>query len=365
VINDKDFNQSLAERRSRREHRQLPKRYRDTLPEPPAAFPPVLFPECAQPESVSSAVISPVSSSSQQPSAVLSQVGRLLRSAPNVFGLFRQYHAIRFPDHDPDENITSDDLVDSSPDISSNCPVNSYYPYPNEWSFLLGEWYWNDGVKKSQSSFQNLIKIVGHPSFRPEDVAGQNWRRINAQLSGDRGSRSNEEDDWEDEEGRGGWIKSPIKITVPFQKTMLHPGPKEFDAGILHHRKLVPVIREKITRPSSHPHFHFEPYEIFWQTSENADPVRVHGELYTSKVFIDAHRNLQDSPGEPGCDLQRVVVGLMFASDGTHLTAFSNAKLWPVYLWMGNESKNRRSKPSCETFEHIAYLETVGSIGFV
>ena len=140
---------------------------------------------------------------------------------------------------------------------------------------------------------------------------------------------------------------------------MLHPGAKEFDVGILHHRKLVSVIREKITQTSSHPHLHFEPYEMFWQPNEHIKPVRVHGELYTSEAFLETHRQLQESPGEPGCDLQRVVVGLMFASDGTHLTAFSDNKLWPVYLAIGNESKYRRSKPSCEAFEHIAYFETV------
>ena len=80
-----------------------------------------------------------------------------------------------------------------------------------------------------------------------------------------------------------------------------------------------------------------------------------------SEAFIEAHHDLQDSPGEPGCDLQKVIVSLMFASDGTHLTTFSNAKLWPVYLAFGNELKDRRSKPTCEAFEHIAYLETVGS----
>jgi hypothetical protein len=32
----KDLNQSLAERRTRREHRLFPKRYRDIVPEPPA-----------------------------------------------------------------------------------------------------------------------------------------------------------------------------------------------------------------------------------------------------------------------------------------------------------------------------------------
>ena len=35
-----DLDCSLAQRRGRREHRQLPKRYRDVLPEPPAALPP-------------------------------------------------------------------------------------------------------------------------------------------------------------------------------------------------------------------------------------------------------------------------------------------------------------------------------------
>jgi hypothetical protein len=51
----------------------------------------------------------------------------------------------------------------------------------------------------------------------------------------------------------------------------------------------------------------------------------------------------------------------MFASDVTNLTAFSDAKLWPVYLAIGNESKYRRSKPSCQAFEHIAYFETVST----
>ena len=76
-------------------------------------------------------------------------------------------------------------------------------------------------------------------------------------------------------------------------------------------------------------------------------------------MFIQAHCELQDSPGEPGCDLQRVVLGLMFASDGTQLTSFSTAKLWPVYAMIGNKSKDWRLKPSCHAFEHVACLEMV------
>ena len=68
---------------------------------------------------------------------------------------------------------------------------------------------------------------------------------------------------------------------------------KEFSAGILHHRKLTSVIREEITR--SFIHLHLEPYELFWQSSDAAKPVRVHGELYTFKAFLEAHCELQDA----------------------------------------------------------------------
>jgi hypothetical protein len=49
----------------------------------------------------------------------------------------------------------------------------------------------------------------------------------------------------------------------------------------------------------------------------------------------------------------------MFWSDATHLTNFRNAKLWPLYMFFGNESKYRRCKLSCNACEHVAYFETV------
>jgi hypothetical protein len=346
-----DIDQSLAERRGRREHRQLPKRYRDIPPDPPAALPAQLQP--SPPPHIEPMVTS---------SPILAPVRKIMKSTCNIFGLFRQYYATHFPEHDPDENLTPEDLMDTSPDILTS-PIDAYHPYPNRSSFLLGEWHWNNGAKNSQSSFKNLLEIVGQPDFRPEDVAAVNWKCIDAQLGGEPRDDDDEEDEdgWEDDSIGGDWVKTPIKINVPFHKRTLHPGQEEFDAGILYHRKLVSVIREKISSPSSFRHLHFEPYELFYQPDEACEPVRVHGELYSSKAFIDAHRDLQDLPGEPGCKLPRVIVGLMFASDGTQLTMFSNNKLWPVYLAIGNESKYRRTKPSCQAFEHVAYFETVGT----
>jgi hypothetical protein len=360
AMESEDVDQPLLKRRRRRENRQLPKRYRDVLPQPAEALPPTpQSPQnAAHPEPVTLPPTHEVVPTAL-PSAP-TRVSKILNSARNIFGLFRQYHATRFPEHDPDVNTASDDLVKELLPDPSPSVLDPYKPYPNQSSYLLGEWYWNDGVKKSQSSFKNLISIVGHPDFQAQDVGGTNWTCINRELGGVLwGGEEENEEGWEDEKINEGWHETPIKIKVPFNRLMKHPGQAEFEVGKLHHRKLTSVIREKILSPSSHPHLHFEPYKLYWEPNETSQPARVHGELYSSDAFIDAHDDLQNAPGEPGCELPRVVVGLMFASDGTQLTAFSNAKLWPVYLTFGNESKDRRSKPSCHAFEHIAYFQTV------
>jgi Plavaka transposase len=349
---DDDVDRPLAQRRNRREDRRLPKRYRDVEPEPPAPLPPApsqVLPECVQ--------VEPEASRPQY---------QLLKTLRDGFGFFRQYYAIKLPEHDTLQHSSSNGLIESSPD---SLPVDIYHPYPNQSSFLLGEWYWNGGEKKSQSSFRNLLQIVGHPSFCPEDVSGKNWRLIDAKLSGERlddvgpnkqskankRSKANQPSE-ANKQSKEGWIQTPVKINVPFHSRMLHPGPKYFDAGVLHHRRLISVIKEKITQTSASG-FQFEPYELFWQPSDTVEPIRVYGELYTSEAFFEAHRTLQDSPREPDCQLPRIVLGLMFASDPTHLTAFSTKKLCPIYLAIGNESKDQR-----HAFEHVAYLETVSEV---
>ncbi len=72
--------------------------------------------------------------------------------------------------------------------------------------------------------------------------------------------------------------------------------------------------------------------------------------------MIEAHMNLQRSSPEPGCELERVVVALMFWSDSTHLANFGTASLWPLYLFFGNQSKWLRGKPRTASCHHIAYI---------
>jgi hypothetical protein len=222
----------------------------------------------------------------------------------NNFRLFRRYHREGPPQHDPDENTTlhhlSDVAADDTP-ATSKPPPAVYHPYPNHSSFRLGDWYWNGGTQKSQASFKDLVSIVGDPTFLPKDIQNTHWDEVNQMLVDDEVWNAPDAPD-------AGWTKTEVSILVPYQPrrgAVSDPdaGPKQFVVGEFYHRNLVDVIKEKLSNPDHDDHFHYEPYELKWQPNEKSLPVRVHGEMYTSQAFLDAHNALQSSPPEEGCTL--------------------------------------------------------------
>jgi hypothetical protein len=303
-----------------------------------------------------------------------------------VFGLIRQYYSNELPTHDPEEHVSLQDLSDDPPaaadvvplrfgDVSGipSHPENPFYPFLNKSSFLLGDWYWNQGLQKTRKGFRSLLNIIGDPQFRAEDIQNTKWSKIDAKLKNidiDNGDEiadergavdGNEiEEDWEWMDEDVGWRKTQVSISVPFSKRHTKtPGPQRFVVGDFYHRPFVSVIREKLSKAEDDQQFHYDPFELFWRAPGATNDMRVHGELYTSPAFLDVHRELQESAGEPGCNLPRVVVAMMFWSDATHLTSFGSAKLWPNYLYFGNESKYRRCKPTCHLCNHVAYFQVV------
>ncbi|KIM77688.1 hypothetical protein PILCRDRAFT_90994 [Piloderma croceum F 1598] len=287
IHNDQDdAHLSLAERRPRRLI-TFPMRFRDVLPQP---LPPLLDTQSDQPRPL----ISPPTSTTAASSSITSRILKLFRTPQNAFGLFRQYYLEKPPSHDPEEHIELQDLSDSPPDTSSDPPPNEnmFYPYPNKNSFLLGDWHWNYGIQKSRESFSDLLSIVGSLDFKPEDVRHTPWAKIDAKLA------SNKEVDvkciaedgtaeWMDEDA--GWKRSMIRISVPFHSRAKNPGPKDYVVGELYHRSIVSIIREKLSNPHEDRLFHYEPFELFWRRPHHDDQ-HIHGELYTSAAFIDAHR---------------------------------------------------------------------------
>jgi hypothetical protein len=341
---------SLVQRRSRRVNIPMPihyRQYEDVLPQPPPSVPDhsAQLPVSILPAHPSDMPTRPCTSSFAAP----------FRTARNVFGLACQFFSSTPPCHDPEEALTLQD-ISFIPVVTPGTLFNdsSFHPYPNESSFKLGHWYWNGGVQKSHQSFKNLLDIVGSPGFNPQDVQHTQWDKINSQLGS---SVDDEGDKWEDEDA--GWLKTEVIIDVPFSRTTAQPDTRPYVAADLYHQSLVSVIQEKLANAHDDEHFHYEPYQLQWSPAHLPHEVNIQGELYTSPAFMDVHRALQESPGELNCDLLRVVAALMFWSDATQLTTFGNAKLWPVYMYFGNESKYCRCKPSCYLSNHVAYFQKV------
>ncbi|THG97806.1 hypothetical protein EW026_g4266 [Hermanssonia centrifuga] len=129
--------------------------------------------------------------------------------------------------HDPEEKFDYADLYNLDP--SSNCRVEqtsstlpdfTWSPYPNESSFRLGEWYWNDWTSKSQASFKKLVNVITAPDFSTEDIQKTKWDVLDRELVLERDETG---DGWEDVDGLG-WVESPVMISVPFHKKTAHPG---------------------------------------------------------------------------------------------------------------------------------------------
>ncbi|KAG2031372.1 hypothetical protein BDR03DRAFT_841017, partial [Suillus americanus] len=98
------------------------------------------------------------------------------------------------------------------------------------------------------------------------------------------------------------------------------------------------------------------PYKLFWQPDKDKPPECVIMKLYTSDAMLQEHEKIHSQPRVADCNLETVVAAIMLWSDSTHLASFGNAALWPIYLFIGNQSKYIRSKPTSFAAHHLAYI---------
>ncbi|KAH7916903.1 hypothetical protein BV22DRAFT_1027256, partial [Leucogyrophana mollusca] len=209
------------------------------LPLPPPELAPYGFPSPANSPSPSA---SPLPTRCQ---SIRSSLRRFFNTQRNKFGLFRRYHTEHPPSRDPEDPHAPEHshCALSESDTPQNGahpepgPDNPFYPYPNESSLRLGDWYWNHGAQKSQESFKQLLDVIGNPSFSSEDVRTTNWKAIDRELGSN--SFDADEEEWVDADG---WRRTPITISVPFHSRSACPGPKDHCVVDLHHRSLVSII---------------------------------------------------------------------------------------------------------------------------
>jgi hypothetical protein len=278
----------------------------------------------------------------------------LMRTLANKFGILREYH--HRPSYDPDTHVSPEDLANFICDAPSDVSVLTHppppWPFENMSKFLLMNWANSGSTQKSEAEITRLGReVFSSPDFKVEDLAGFDAHRENRRL--DAAMVAMESDTLSP---RDGWRELTVSIDVPVP-TRGSPS-RSFRIPGLHCRSLTQVMKaawsENIARK-----FHLSPFKQFHVHPQTKTETRMYDEVYTSDSWIDAHNELQKCPNEPGCRLEKVIAGLMFWSDSTHLTNFGTAKVWPLYLYFANLSKYIRAQPGSGACHHVAYIPSV------
>jgi len=208
----------------------------------------------------------------------------------------------------------------------------------------------NDGEStKSDGAVNKLVKdVLCHPKFMVSDLKNFDARRENRRQDA-ADSKSPLLD---------GFKEANVTIDVPSGNK--HVPPQAFSIPGMHYQNLTSAIRTAFSGPLASK-LHFTPYKMFHK-SDSDKSERVYSEIYDSDVLLQEHDRVQRLPLHPddrGCKRERIVAALMCWSDMTHLTDFGSAKLWPIYMMLGNLSKYVRANPNSGACMHVAYLPSL------
>ena len=281
----------LSIRRARRANQRLPKRFQDMLPEPPLPLPPqgvevpfdVGLPDSRPSTTVTSASTNQSSSQADpaaQSARIPSKPRAVLTTQRNSFGLFRVYDEDSVPSINDPEDQSGADPLPTEVCMSQPFPstMNPFYPYPNESSWRLGDWYWNQGVQKSKDSFKKLVEIITSSDFRSEDLHHINWVAIDCQLgslsavhhSSQTGTIVANLEECQAEDGW--WMRKNITISIPFPRCSL--------ISNFYCWPLLSIIHKALSDPVRCKSFHFEPYSLRWNRSCKDNDIGIYGELF-------------------------------------------------------------------------------------
>lgn len=325
----------------------------------------------------------------------------IYRTSPNAFGVYREYATE--PLKIPDIGLSSRDLCadgldellrrqeDQSQDPKELKIAELLYPFENISQFRLHEWYHQCGGTVSHEKLSALVRdVMLAPDYHPSHLEGWSVEKVEARLKKLDEEMTKDPDRFPISEG---WHTQSVNIDIPTgvkanARTAGEPASRRYEIDGLHRRSIIDLIKGSLFRTESEG-FHYEPYKSFrWhprsdsttqagsrtgRTRAGVTPLptaqatseRIYDELYASDAWIEEHAKLQSSAAEPECTLPRAIAGLMFGSDATHLTQFGSKKMWPIYLFFGNQTKYDRCRPSTHSCHHLAHIPSVCNFNYV
>jgi hypothetical protein len=287
-----------------------------------------------------------------------------MRTSASRFGLLREYN--HRPSYDPDEHVIPEDLVNFKTGLTSispekrNLPDSAHppppWPFENMSKFLLMNWANSGSTLKTEAEVTRLGReVLSSPDFKLEDLrsfnAHQENQRMDVAFSPVGPGKTPFSGD--------GWREVAVDIEVPVASRTKPPPPsRTFTIPGLHFCPLIEVIKAAWSEDIAK-QFHLSPFKRIHLHPKTKVETRIFDEAFTGDYWIEAHNTLQKQPNEPGCKLEKVIAGLMFWSDTTHLGSFGNAEVWPIYMYFANLSKYVRARPNAGACHHVAYIPSV------
>ncbi|RXW14488.1 hypothetical protein EST38_g11369 [Candolleomyces aberdarensis] len=274
-----------------------------------------------------------------------------LTTVTNSFGLFREY--LHRPTFDLDRFVAPDDLAKSVAqhvaDEEPGLPLDPKYLHETPTFSLLSEWQITGSSEKSNKEMDRLVnEVFMDPNFNLDDARRFKAQRVASEIDKNEASTS--------------FFNQFSEASVPIEVPSGNPDvpPRTFEIPGLHFRPLTLLIKAAFAHPLA-AQFHLSPYKLFHQSTDGKEQ-RVFCEVYDSDVFIkenDEVKKAKNPPKDPNCRREKVVAAMMLWSDSTHLADFGTAKLWPIYMALGNLSKYIRALPDVGAFQHVAYIPSI------
>ncbi|KAG8894351.1 hypothetical protein FRB99_001342 [Tulasnella sp. 403] len=304
----------------------------------------------------------------QTPRTPDSPPGITWETQPNAFNLVRCYSSP--PSIIPDIASTMSNAFESGsfhtapmflPPLLPKPLSEALGPFPNYSSFLHYSFLWlREGLPFSNEATEQYNKrVLYNPDFDPMQV-DSNFRRLKKAVAEFQPNPLSPAE---------GWKQSTVTINVPLGKPrggQDHDLSAQFPVPGLYHRSIVDIVRRVLSTDPNVKNFHLHPFRQYIQrpppaTQPTAEPTRSHviDDIFNSDAMLKEYEDLMASPPEPDCPHERIIVGLQFWSDATLLANFGSAKLWPVYMYFGNQPKHERSRPDLFACHDIAYVPTI------
>lgn len=273
--------------------------------------------------------------------------------------MWREY--LYKPSYDPDSFVSSEDLHktyasfqedEDQPEEPVEVDSSSRKTFQ-----LFTEWANTGSQAKSEAEVQRLVQdVFRHPDFKFDYFLSENYDLATENKKADA-------------EAQLPSVASPLPdsfkpatINIEIPSGVKNRPPYVYAVPGLYYRKLTTAISACFKSPVAS-QFHYTPFHRFRTSPVTGDKERIYTDIFDSDAFIHEHDMIQRRgelpPDDLQCKREKTVAALMFWSDSTHLANFGTAKLWPIYLYMGNLSKYVRGKPNSGACQHLAYMPSL------